>query len=306
MKLNNINKVAFIGAGIIGSGLAVNSMLSGYQTYLQTRSKTELMKQRVDEMLRFLVEEAVITEEDAQAALERTVFTTSVEEACKDAGFIQESGPERTELKQALYEQIEAVCPPDAIICSSTTGLMPSELQKFAQHPERIMVGHPYNPAFLLPLVEVCGGEKTTPENIERAMEFYRSIGKEPLLCRKEVYGFIVNRASWAVLNECKKNVFEGVCSAEDMDKALMYGPGLRMAITGQLLTISLGVGEGGLRALAMKYKGGECDEVSAAASDSVDEWMANRSPEEGNTYDEINHYLNQKIVGVLRTMGKL
>lgn len=299
-------KVAFIGTGIIGSGLAVNSIIAGYETYLQTRKQTELTSTRVRNMLNFLTVEGVISEQEAEAAWGRAHITTSIEEACVDAVFIQESGPENLDMKHELYKQIESFCPDDALICSSTTTFMPSELQRGAEHPERIMVGHPYNPSFLLPLIEVCAGEDTSSENVEKAMDFYRKLGKEPLFCRKEVSGFIVNRASWAVIDECKRCVIDGVCTAEEMDKALMYGPGLRMAITGQLLSITLGIGDGGFRKLAEKYDGGECDPDTAKVADSVDQWMAARSQEEGNTIDEINDYLNHQIVAILRIMKKL
>ena len=299
-------KAAFIGSGIIGSGLAVNCMLHGYDTWIQTRRQIELTKQRVNSMLDFLVCEEVVSEKTRAQAIAHAHFTTDIAEACQNAIFIQESGPENLETKKALYQTIEAVCPADALICSSTTQLMPSELQTGAQHPERIMVGHPYNPAFLLPLIELCGGKETSQACLNRAMEFYRSIGKEPLLCRKEISGYIINRASWAVIDECKKCVIDGICSAEDVDKALMYGPGLRMAITGQLLSITLGIGEGGFRKLAEKYSGGTCDPDTVKVADSVDEWMAARPANEGNTIDEINGYLNRMIAAILKLSGKI
>ena len=108
------------------------------------------------------------------------------------------------------------------------------------------------------------------------------------------------------MIDECKKCVIDGICSAEDVDKALMYGPGLRMAITGQLLSITLGIGEGGFRELAKKYNGGECDPDTAKVADSVDEWMKNRPVEQGNTIEEINHYLNRQLVAILRVMREI
>ncbi len=296
-------KTAFIGSGLIGSGLAVNSMVAGYETWLQTRRQIDLAKSRVQDMLQFLAEEQVLTAAEAEAAWQRAHFTTSIAEACDSAVFVQESGPEQLNTKRDLYAAIESVCPPDTVICSSTTQLLPSDLQAGALHPERIMVGHPYNPSFLLPLIEVCAGRETTTLALNRALAFYSSIGKQPLVCQKEVPGYIINRASWALIDECKKCVIDGICSAEDVDKALMYGPGLRMAITGQLLSITLGIGEGGFRELAKKYNGGECDPDTAKVADSVDEWMKNRPKEQGNTVDEINRYLNRKILAILRIM---
>ncbi len=297
-------KVAFIGSGLIGSGLAVNALLHGYEVALQTRSRVELMKTRVDHILNVFVENELCSAEEAAECLERACFTTSIEEACEGAFFIQESGPEALETKLALIGQIEDAAASDAIISSSTSKKMPSELQTGAQHPERILVGHPYHPSYLLPLVEVCGSENTDQAVVKDAVAFYESIGKLPIVCAKERYGLLVNKASWDVLNDAKAAVFDGCCSVEDMDKAIMFGPGLRMALTGQIMTIALGV-EGGARAQAAKYGRvpSHDDEVIA---DGVDEEMADRPEEIGRDEESVSAFRDRAIIEILRMQKML
>ena len=297
-------KVAFIGSGIIGSGLAVNAMLSGYPTTLQTRSQVDKMKNRVAHILELFVENKVISQAEADAAAALATYTTSVEEAVTGAFFVQESGPENVETKIALYAEIEKYLADDAIIGSSTTAFMPTDLQKEAKVPERILVGHPYHPSYLLPLVEICGGEKTSQDAIEKAKQFYESIGKVVIISKKEASGYVVNRVNWAAYAEAKKTVEEGFCSVEDIDKAIMYGPGMRMAVTGQLLTISLGI-EGGIRASAAKY-GGVTSEADEALAQGVDDEIANRPKEIGNTVDSVADFRDKVIIEILRLQNML
>ena len=120
-------------------------------------------------------------------------------------------------------------------------------------YPGSIVVGHPYNPSYLLPLIEICGGEGADPTIMAKAKEIYEAMGKVPVICKKEINGFVVNRLSWAALASAKECIQEDICSVEDIDKAIMYGPGMRMAVTGQMLTMSLGV-DGGFRKMAEKY----------------------------------------------------
>lgn len=297
-------KVAFIGSGIIGSGLAVNAMMHGYPTTLQTRSRVEVMKNRVAKILSVMVENNVCTQEEADAAAARATYTTSVEEAVTGAFFIQESGPERLELKRELYAQIEAACPEDALICSSTTALLPTPLQEGSKHPERILVGHPYHPSYLLPLIEICGSEKNSPETIEKAKAIYTDMGKLPIVCLKEARGLVANTMSWSVLHDAKNAVLNGLCSVEDADKALMYGPGMRMALTGQLLTIALGV-EGGYRAMTSKYSGNADPDAEKIAA-GLDEEMANRPAELGRNEVEIGDFRDKMIVMLLKAQNML
>ena len=217
-------KAVFVGTGMIGAGLAANAMLNGYETVLYDVVPQEKMRENISHILDILVEAGAATKAQADQALADCQFSNNLEEAVKGADFVQECIPERLELKKSTYAAIQKVTGPDAVICSSTSKLFPTKLQEGALYPQSILVGHPYNPSYLLPLIELCGGEQTAPEAIEKAKEIYTGMGKVAVVCKKEIYGFIVNRLSWAALDAAKECVRDGVCSVEDMDKAIMFG----------------------------------------------------------------------------------
>jgi carnitine 3-dehydrogenase len=161
---------------------------------------------------------------------------------------VQESAPERLELKQALHAEIDRAAPEQALICSSTSGLRPTELQAGLGRPERLLVGHPFNPVYLLPLVELCAGEHTTPDAIERAAGYYRSVGMHPLVVRSEIDGFLADRLLEALWREALWLVNDDVATVSEVDDAIRYGAGLRWALMGSFLTYRLGGGEAGMR----------------------------------------------------------
>lgn len=180
--------------------------------------------------------------------LEHLTFTTQIDEHFKKVDFIQENGPERVDIKQQLITQLEQQIADDVIIASSSSGLQVSDFQQKAAHPERIILGHPFNPPHLIPLVEVCGGKLTSRTFIDTAMDFYKALGKQPILLNKEITGHIANRLQGALIREVLYLLQENVASAADLDKALAHGPGLRWALMGQFLTSDLGGGKGGLQ----------------------------------------------------------
>jgi carnitine 3-dehydrogenase len=177
-----------------------------------------------------------------------------VEAAVAGADFVQESAPEREELKQSLHAQIDAAAKPEALIASSTSGLLPSRLQARMRRPERFVVGHPFNPVYLLPLVEVAGGEKTSAASIEAAKSFYGSIGMRPLHVRTEIDGFIADRLMEALWREALWLVNDGVATTEEVDAAVVYGCGLRWSLMGTFLTFHLAGGEGGMRHMLHQF----------------------------------------------------
>ena len=292
-------KAVFVGTGMIGAGLAANAMLNGYETVLYDVVPQEKMRENISHILDILVEAGAATKAQADQALADCQFSNNLEEAVKGADFVQERIPERLELNKSTYAAMQKVTGPNAVICSSTSKLFPTKLQEDALYPQSILVGHPYNPSYLLPLIELCGGEQTSPEAIQRAKEIYTGMGKVAVVCKKEIYGFIVNRLSWAALEAAKECVRDGVCSVEDMDKAIMFGPGMRMAVTGQLLTISLGV-DGGFRAIAEKY-GEEPTPWNEVYAQGVDEEIANRDPSMGNTVDGVCKFRDHAFAELLK-----
>jgi 3-hydroxyacyl-CoA dehydrogenase len=160
---------------------------------------------------------------------------------------VQESGPEREDLKIDLFATLDAALPPETVIATSSSGLLISRVSAKCKHPERCVIGHPFNPPHLIPLVEVVGGARTSPEVIYKAMRFYRDIGKHPIHIKKEVKGHVANRLQAALWREAIHLVNEGVVSVADADAAIAYGPGLRWAFMGPSLIFHLAGGEGGM-----------------------------------------------------------
>ncbi len=170
--------------------------------------------------------------------------------AVEDAQFVQENAPERLEVKQALFEQIGAVLGPEVLIASSSSFQQPTPMQARCPHPERLLLAHPFNPPHLIPLVEICGGERTSAEAVERAIRFFAALGKHPIRLNKEIHGHVANRLQSALWREAAYLVEQGVASVADVDAAIAHGPGLRWALMGPILTYHLAGGAGGLRHL--------------------------------------------------------
>jgi carnitine 3-dehydrogenase len=236
-------KVALLGGGVIGGGWAARFLLNGLDVVLHDPDPEAPRK--VGEML-----------DNARRAYARLTyaplppegtltFAASPEEAADGAGFVQESAPERIELKRALLAAASSVAPPDVVIASSTSGLLPSALCEGVRHPERLTIGHPFNPVYLLPLVEVCGGSDDT---IERASALYRGVGMHPLVVRREIDGFIADRLLEALWREALWLVHDGVATVEEVDDAIRYGPGLRWSAMGTFLLYRIAGGEAGMR----------------------------------------------------------
>jgi carnitine 3-dehydrogenase len=186
--------------------------------------------------------------------MERLSFVKTIDELGAKADFIQESAPERIDLKRSLHAAIDAAARPEVIIASSSSGLLPSEFQAGCRHPSRIVVGHPFNPVYLLPLVELVGGRKTSPQAIDDAVRFYGSIGMRPLKVRKEIDGYIADRLLEALWREILHLVNDGVATTGEIDDAIRYGPGIRWAFMGTNLIYHLAGGEGGMRHMLEQF----------------------------------------------------
>ena len=183
-------------------------------------------------------------------------FAASLEDAVAEAEFIQENGPENQASKAALFAAIDAACPPDTIIASSTSALVMSPIQAHCARPGRCVNAHPFNPPHLMPLVEVSGGDRTEEEAIAWAMEFYAAIGRTPVRLNREVYGHIANRLQYALYNEAVRIVLDGIADVADVDAAVRNGPGLRWGIQGPFLNYHLAGGEGGLKRFYEIFEG--------------------------------------------------
>jgi 3-hydroxyacyl-CoA dehydrogenase len=182
------------------------------------------------------------------ATRDRLTFTSNMKEALSEADFVQENAPERPDFKIKLFAEIDDATPSDSIIASSSSGITMSVIQSGCKHPERCVIGHPFNPPHVIPLVEVVGGDKTSPEAIHQAIAFYAAIGKKPIHLRKELPGHAANRLQAALYREVVYLIEQGILSVEDADAAVSWGPGLRWGVMGPSLLWHLGGGEGGIR----------------------------------------------------------
>jgi 3-hydroxyacyl-CoA dehydrogenase len=254
-KSQPIRRIAIIGTGVIGASWTALFLAKGLKVVA-----TDIAP-NAEAQLRAFVEAAWpaltrlgLAPDASQANL---TFTPVLAQALADVDLVQENGPERLEFKQDLYRQLDELLPPHVIIASSTSTLPMSSIQVGAVlHPERCVVGHPFNPPHLIPLVEIVGGTKTSEETIQRAMEFYTSIGKQAVRLNKELRGHVANRLQFAVAREVYYLVSEGVLSAADVDTALSWGPGLRWGLMGNMILNHLGGGPGGIEHFFHQFAG--------------------------------------------------
>lgn len=251
--------VACIGTGVIGSSWAAGYAMKGCQVRLYDLSDALLADaaERISVILGSLKQDGVLSDEQIARTKDRLYYTTSLEDAVKDVYLVQENVPDRIELKQRVLAQIEDACPSDAIIASSTSYLLISDISKQAERPERCIGAHPYNPPHLLPLVEITKNPRTSEETVWKAAAFYKSCGKAPVVLNKDSMGFLCNRLQLALYRECADLVMRGVCSVEDIDTAVTFGLGLRWAALGPNMIFQLGGGDGGLKGLLTNLKEG-------------------------------------------------
>lgn len=319
--MNREQKVVCFGAGLIGSGWATQYGLKGLQTVLLDISEAKLNASRemIMSNLDLFVREQIITKEESEWILDKLIFTMDFEKALRGATFIQENGPENEEIKRSIVEQIEQYAPDEAIISSSTSGLLISKIASNAKHPERIIGAHPYNPVHLIPLVEIVKGPQTSDAVLEQAVAFYRSVDKEPVVLNKELPGFISNRLALALYREAVDIVENGICSFEDIDNACLYGPGLRYGLLGPNMIYHLGGGAHGIKGILShigstvevwwedmakwtEWPEGYAERVQAG----VEQAMENRDLIHGTSVKEVGEFRDRGLITLLKHHGKL
>ena len=241
-----IRRVAIVGAGTIGASWAALFLAHGLEVVVSDPSPHAEAQTiaRVQAAWPVLAELGHVRSGATADALR---FEPDLEKALTGVDFVQENAPEREDFKTDLFARIDAVLPPHVIVASSSSGLIMSRLQSRCRHPQRFVIGHPFNPPHLIPLVEVVGGDQTSADTMDRAIDFYRSMGKYPIRLNKEVPGHIANRLQAALWREAIHLAAENVASVADIDAAVSQGPGLRWALFGPHMTFNLGGGEGGL-----------------------------------------------------------
>ena len=243
--MNTIRKIGIIGCGVIGASWAAYYLARGFDV-----SATDPAPDAERQLRELIARDWHLLSKiglSPGASMDRLSFNADPVAALADVDFIQENGPERIDIKRALLAEITPAIREDVIIASSTSGIRISDIQDAAIHPERVVLGHPFNPPHLIPLVEVVGGKETSPEVIERTLRFYRDIGKKAIHVRREVKGHVANRLQAALFREAFSLVHEGVASVADVDAAISHGPGLRWALLGPFMNLNLSGGSGGI-----------------------------------------------------------
>ena len=242
----SLARVGLLGGGVIGGGWAARFALNGIDVRLYDVDPEAPRK--IGEVLanaRRAYAKLTLSPLPAEGRIE---FVASPEEAVDGADFVQESAPERVALKQELLARASRAAAPGTVFGSSTSGLLPTELQRDMVHPERLVVGHPFNPVYLMPLVEICGGQRTDATAVARARDVYQRVGMHPLVLRREIDGFVADRLMEALWREALWLVHDDVATAEEIDDAIRFGPGLRWAFMGTFLIYRIAGGEPGMR----------------------------------------------------------
>ena len=245
------------------------------------------------------------------ASLDNLTVEHDLATACAQADFVQESAPEDLELKRSLLADIDAATPVDVVISSSTSGYGMSEMQTKCAHPERTVVGHPFNPPYLIPLVEVVGGTATSPEAVAWASDFFRHAGKSVITMQREVPGFVANRLQEALWREALHMVEAGEATVEEIDLSITDGPGLRWALQGPMLTFHLAGGQGGMAhmldhfgpSLLSPWTRLEAPELTPELRDAVVDGCEREA--DGRSIDDLVAERDRGVIAILRALGR-
>ena len=305
-----VQNIAIVGTGVIGASWAALYLARGFNVVATDPAPNAEanLRRYIDAAWKDLT----VIGLTPGASRDRLEFTLDMKKALANADLVQENGPERKDFKIKLFADMDAATPFDSLIASSSSGLTMSVMQSACKHPERCVIGHPFNPPHVVPLVEVVAGEKTSPETVERAIQFYASIGKKPIHVRKEVVGHVANRLQAALYREIVYLIEQGVLDVADSDAAVCWGPGLRWGVMGPNLLFHLGGGEGGIQHF-MEHLSGPLStwwkdlgtitefspEVTKTIIDGVQKEAVNRSIE------ELGHERDTMLLELLATRSR-
>jgi carnitine 3-dehydrogenase len=304
-----VRTVTCVGAGVIGGGWVAYFLARGYRVVAWDPAED------AESRLRHLVEAAWPALTDLGLAEGASLDRLSVEQdlaaACAQADFVQESAPEDLELKRKLLADIDAATPEHVVISSSTSGYGMTEMQVRCAHPERTVVGHPFNPPYLIPLVEVVGGEATSAEVVDWTADFFRHAGKSVIRMEREVPGFVANRLQEALWREALHMVEAGEATVEEIDLSITDGPGLRWALLGPMLTFHLAGGQGGMAhmldhfgpSLLSPWTRLEAPELTPKLRDAVVDGCEREAA--GRSIDELVAERDRGVIAILRALGR-
>ena len=309
-KSNEIRNIAIVGTGVIGASWAALYLARGFNVTATDPAPNaeQNLRQYVDAAWKDLTTIGL----SRNASRDNLKFTLDMTKALSDADFVQENGPERQEFKIKLFADMDAATPPDSIIASSSSGLTMSVMQSACKHPERCVIGHPFNPPHVIPLVEVVAGAKTSPESVDRAIAFYASIGKKPIRLRKEVVGHVANRLQAALYREVVNLIEQGVLDVADSDVAVCWGPGLRWGVMGPNLLFHLAGGQAGIQHFMEHLSGpvatwwkdlGKITEFSPAVKQTIMDGVAKEAG--GRSIEELERERDAMLLELLATRSK-
>jgi len=304
-----MNVVTVIGAGVIGTGWAARFLANGYRVRVWDQDPA-LGDRLPDDIVRLWprLERFGVR---AGASVSNLAVAPSLADACAGATFIQEAVTENLDVKRDVHARIDAVAGQDVIVASSSSGLLPSDVQSAMTRPGRFVVGHPFNPVYLLPLVEVVGGRTTLPATVDSAKTFYASCGMHPLVVRREIEGYLSDRLQEALWREILHLVADGVADTGELDDAIVYGPGLRWALMGTCLTFHLAGGRDGMRhmleqfgpALALPWTKLEAPELTG---ELIDRMVSGTSRQAGGkTVDELERVRDDCLIDVMGVIDR-
>ena len=243
--MNSIKTVGIAGTGLIGAGWAARLLFRGYNVIAYDVSPSAEAKLKAQIKTAWPSLEALLGKPRKKGKL---IFTTDLKEMASKADFIHEAAPEREDLKIKLFRDIDAVASSEVVIASSSSGFLPSNLQSQCRHPERVVIGHPFNPVYLLPLVEIVPGERTSPAAMDRAAQYFEAIGMHVLRLKKEIMGYVCDRLQEALWREALHILNKDIGTTGDIDDSIVYSAGMRWAFMGSFLTYHLAGGPGGMR----------------------------------------------------------
>lgn len=308
MSDSKVKQAAVIGAGVIGAGWVGRFIENGIDvTVYDPGADAKIKLDAVLKNSRYAANKITMAPRRKEG---RVILTSSLSEAVSDAQLIVESVPERLDIKLSTYSEIEKHAAKDALITSSTSGLLPTDLQSEMQYPERLLVAHPFNPVYLIPLVEIVGGGSTCQESIDKAMSFYRSLGMHPLHVKKEIEAFIADRLLEAVWRESLWLVKDGIATTQDIDDAIRFGFGLRWAQMGTFETYRIAGGEAGMRHFMAQF--GPClswpwtklMDVPEFNKELVD-LVSTQSDEQSGAYSirELERIRDDNLIGIMQSL---
>ena len=305
-----IHRIAIVGTGVIGASWAALYLARGRSVVATDPAPNAEanLRRYIDAAWKDLT----VIGLSPNASRDRLEFTLDMKKALDGADFVQENGPERQDFKIKLFADMDAATPADSIIASSSSGLTMSVMQSACRHPERCVIGHPFNPPHVVPLVEVVAGEKTSPRAVQQAIAFYASIGKKPIHVRKEVVGHVANRLQAALYREVVHLIEQGVLDVADSDAAVCWGPGLRWGVMGPNLLFHLGGGQGGIRHFMEHLSGpvatwwkdlGKLTEFSPQIKQTIIDGVLNEA--DNRSIEELERERDSMLLELLATRAK-